>query len=118
MKAIIDLGKRGTVFDTARAQLTTGMATGTAVDFHLSFESVRSLFGELTPARMELLDTLRRSGPCSIYALAKTAGRNYSNVHGDIARLLDLGLVERQEDDTVLVPFEAIEIRMPLPMAA
>ena len=67
---------------------------------------------------MELLDTLRRSGPCSIYALAKAAERNYSNVHGDVARLLDLGLVERQDDDTVFVPFDAIEIRMPLPMAA
>ena len=114
MKPNIELGKRGSVFAAARAQL----AEGAPVDFRLSFESARTLFTELTPARMELLDTLRRSGPCSIYALAKAAERNYSNVHGDVARLLDLGLVERQDDDTVFVPFDAIEIRMPLPMAA
>jgi predicted transcriptional regulator len=113
MKAIIELAKRGSVFDAARAQ----HADGAPVDFHLSFESARTLFSELTPARMELLETLRRAGPCSIYALAKAAGRNYSNVHTDVARLLDLGLVERQNDETVFVPFEAIEIRMPLPLA-
>jgi predicted transcriptional regulator len=114
MKAIIELGKRGAIFDTARTQL----AGNAPIDFHLAFESARTLFAELTPARMELLDTLRRAGPCSIYALAKSAGRNYSNVHTDVTRLLDLGLIERQEDETVLVPFEAIEIRMPLPLAA
>ena len=114
MKAIIELAKRGSIFETANAQLRSDAP----LDFHLSFESARTLFAELTPARMELLETLRRAGPCSIYALAKAAGRNYSNVHTDVARLLDLGLIERQADEAVFVPFEAIEIRMPLPLAA
>ena len=53
------------------------------------------LFAELTLARLELLDTLRRAGPCSVYGLAKTAERNYSNVHTGVARLEELGLSER-----------------------
>ena len=50
------------------------------------------MFAELTTARLELLNTLRGMGPCSVYALAKAAERNYSNVHADISRLVDLGL--------------------------
>ena len=87
-------------------------------DYLLSFESARSLFAELTPARLDLLDTLRRVGPCSVYALAKAAERNYSNVHADVSRLEELGLIERSEDGSVSVPFEAVEIRFPLARVA
>jgi hypothetical protein len=52
---------------------------GKSIDYHLGFESARVLFSELTPARIDLLDTLRRMGPSSMDALAKVAGRNYSN---------------------------------------
>ena len=72
----------------------------------------------VTPARPDLLNTLRGMGPVSVYALAKAAGRNYSNVHADIARLVDLGLVERTDDDTVLVPFDTVEIHMALAQVA
>lgn len=68
----------------------------------------------LAPARLDLLDTLRRVGPCSVYGLAKVAERNYSNVHGDIARLQELGLVERTDEAAVTVPFDAVEILVPL----
>lgn len=110
MKAIIDLAPGGTVFATAAAQL----ADAGSADYHLHYESARALFSELTPARIELLDTLRRQGPCSVYALAKAAGRNYSNVHSDIAALEAIGLVERGENDAVYVPFDSVEIRLSL----
>ena len=76
------------------------------------------MFAELTPARLDLLDTLRSIGPASVYALAKAAERNYSNVHTDIARLEELGLVERVEDGSVSVPYDAVEIRVPLARVA
>jgi predicted transcriptional regulator len=53
-----------------------------------------------------------------VYALAKMADRNYSNVHTDVARLLELGLIERSDDGMVSVPFDAIEIRFPLAQVA
>jgi len=114
MKAIIELGKKGNIFGVARDQLSAGRAG----DYRLSFESARMLFSELTPARIDLINTLRQTGPSSVYALAKAAGRNYSNVHTDVARLLELGLVERREDETVFVPFDEIDIRLPLATAA
>lgn len=76
------------------------------------------LFSELTPARVDLLDTLRRVGPCSVYALAKAAERNYSNVHSDVARLEELGLVERTDEGSVSVPFDSVEILVPLARVA
>jgi predicted transcriptional regulator len=117
MKAIIEMARRGSVFQSA-AQQVAGARKGRAPDFRLSFESARSLFADLTPARLDLLDTLRRVGPCSIYALAKAAERNYSNVHTDVSRLEELGLIERSEEGAVSVPYEAVEILIPLAQSA
>jgi predicted transcriptional regulator len=117
MKAIIEVGKRGSATRTARLQLAEARR-GRTPDFRLSFESARTLFSELTPARVDLLDTLRRVGPCSVYALAKAADRNYSNVHTDVGRLEELGLIERTEDGSVHVPYDAVEILLPLAQVA
>lgn len=117
MKAIIDVSPKGSVFKAAREQIA-GAQAGREPDYRLSFESARTLFAELTPARLDLLNTLRGMGPSSVYALAKAAGRNYSNVHGDIGRLVELGLVERSGEETVQVPFDTVEIRMALAHAA
>jgi predicted transcriptional regulator len=117
MKAIIEVARRGSAVRSARAQLAASQR-GVPADFRLSFESARALFSELTPARVDLLDTLRRVGPCSVYALAKAAERNYSNVHTDINRLEELGLVERTEDNQVSVPYESVQILVPLAQVA
>jgi len=116
MKAIIEVARKGTIFKIARTQVVAARR-GRAPDFHLSFETARALFAELTPARLDLLETLRRVGPCSVYALAKAAARNYSNVHTDVARLEELGLIERTEEGDITVPYEAIEIVVPLARA-
>jgi len=117
MKAIIDLAKKGTVFRTANRQFAVAKP-GKAVDYRLHFESARALFSELTPARIELLETLRSIGPCSVYALARAAQRNYSNVHSDTAALERLGLVQRDDNESVFVPFDLVEIRLSLSTAA
>jgi predicted transcriptional regulator len=117
MKAIIEVAAKGSLFRTAAKQVTAARK-GRTPDYRLSFESARSLFAELTPARLDLLDTLRRIGPCSVYALAKTAQRNYSNVHTDVARLEELGLIERTTEGAVSVPYESVEILVPLARAA
>lgn len=114
MKAIIEVSPRNSIFDAARAD----MAAGGNEDFHLSFDSARLLFSEVTPARLDLLNTLRKEGACSVYALAKAADRNYSNVHADVARMIDLGLVERGDDDKVYVPFDDVEVHFHLAAAA
>jgi len=114
MKAIVDIAPRGAIFTTAALQL----AENKEADYRLHFETARLLWSHLSGARLELIDTLHKQGACSIYTLAKVARRNYSNVYKDIAILEELGLVERDEKEYVFVPFDAIEIHMPLSKAA
>ena len=115
MKAVIEIAPRGSVFAVARNQLKAAETDPLfGADYHLSFESARALFAELTPARIDLLESLRQCGPCSVYALAKTVARNYSNVHTDVGKLEEHGLVQRTPEDAVFVPFESVEIHLDL----
>jgi predicted transcriptional regulator len=115
VRAVIEIAPRGSVFKTARKQLKTAESRpGFGADYHLSFESARALFAELTPARIDLLEALRRQGPCSVYSLAKEVERNYSNVHTDIGKLEEHGLVQRTPEDLVFVPFDEVEIHLAL----
>jgi predicted transcriptional regulator len=50
--------------------------------------------------------------------LAKETGRNYSNVHADITKLLELELVARDEKGRVFVPWDDVEISVSLNMPA
>ena len=74
----------------------------------LSLEDLPLLLRTLTPARWQLLDRLRESGPASIYQLAKVLGRDYKNVHTDVTALARIGLIERQGDSGVAVTWDVI----------
>src|SRR5215213_4277408 len=67
----------------------------------LSLADLPLLLRTLTPARWELLDRLREAGPLSIYQLAKRLERDYKNVHTDVARLADIGLIRKEADGRV-----------------
>jgi len=51
-------------------------------------------------------------------ALAKAAQRNCFSVHTDVARLEVLGLIERNEEGAVSLPYESVEILVPLAQVA
>jgi predicted transcriptional regulator len=115
-KAIVEIPRRGEYFDRAM-EVARRVDAGEEVpeaDYHLGFASAAQLFGELTTARLALLEALKALGPVSIYALAKHLGRNYSNVHSDTAKLRELGLVEKNAEGRVWVPWEEIQIRVTL----
>lgn len=81
-------------------------------DYQLDFPSPVELLAELPPKRLQILRELKAAGPMSVYALARQLGRNYSNVHGDIQRLLALGLVEKNASGQMWVPFEDIVVQV------
>jgi predicted transcriptional regulator len=58
--------------------------------YFTSIEAARSL---LTPSRLALLRAIRAKRPRSIYELAKTMGRDFKNVQGDLRLLERYGLV-------------------------
>jgi predicted transcriptional regulator len=74
----------------------------------LSLGDLPLLLRTLTPARWQLLDRLREDGPFSIYELAKRLQRDYKNVHTDVSRLTDLGLIEKQPDGRIGVPWDVV----------
>jgi predicted transcriptional regulator len=80
----------------------------------LSFPDLPALLRSLTPARWRMLERLRAGGPMTIFALARRLGRDYKNVHTDIARFAALGLVERRRDGLVAVPWDAVRAELRL----
>lgn len=72
-------------------------------------------FGEIfTPKRVALIEELKTHGAQSIYGLAKRLARNYSNVHADVGKLLEFGIVEKDEAGKVFVPWDEIDVQWPL----
>jgi predicted transcriptional regulator len=74
----------------------------------LSLADLPLLLKTLTPARWELLERLRQAGPSSIYELSRKLERDYKNVHTDVTRLVDIGLIERAADGRVSVPWDVV----------
>lgn len=50
----------------------------------------------------------------TVAALARGLSRDYKNVHGDVAALMEWTVVEPEADGRVCVPWEEIELRLPL----
>jgi predicted transcriptional regulator len=83
-----------------------------------AFESMDGLLKVLTANRWALLRALRRLGPASIRALARHLDRDYRGVHGDVAILVEAGLIARDDEGRVHVPWSRITAEMALDAAA
>jgi predicted transcriptional regulator len=83
-------------------------------EVRLTFESLPLLLRNLTPARWALLEDLKRHGPLSINELARRLKRDYKNVHTDVTRLIELGLVNRGADQRVAVSWDIVTAEMKL----
>lgn len=81
-------------------------------DYRLNFASAAQLLSELPPRRLDTLREVKRAGPVSIYAVAKALSRNYSNVHADVQKLIEHGLVEKDGSGRVFVPWEDVVVRV------
>ena len=73
----------------------------------LSFANLPLLLRTLSPARWTLLQELKKN-PASIYELAKRLARDYKNVHTDVTRLVEIGLIVRDAEARVSVPWDVV----------
>jgi predicted transcriptional regulator len=80
----------------------------------LSFADLPLLARTLTPARWALLQQLAKAGPQTVYGLAKLLARDYKNVHTDVARLLELNLLEKNRAGEVGVAWQAVRAELKL----
>jgi predicted transcriptional regulator len=84
----------------------------------MSFESPASLFRVLTPARWGVLETLQQAGPCGLRALARLLNRDASAVHRDVVALAQRGLIDKDAEGQLFVPFSRIHTEFDLARAA
>jgi predicted transcriptional regulator len=54
----------------------------------------------------------------NIRQLAESLGRDYKNVHCDVTALLDWGLLERDAQGKLVVPYDEVVLHVPLRQAA
>ena len=114
LKVTVEDPKRGPArFAELWRASEAGTEPGTPVEL-LVFEDLETLLRTLTSARWRLLKTLRGCGPSSVRALSKAASRDYKSVHGDVRILEAVGLVERTEDNLVMVPWDAVTAELML----
>lgn len=78
------------------------------------FTSEDELFSTLSPKRMELLKYLKKNGPLSCRKLATNLNRAYANVHEDVRQLMQLEIIQKDEDGKLIVPWDEIDIAVPL----
>ena len=73
---------------------------GDAVDSPptLSFTSYDDLMETLTPRVLDLIEAIHQEGPSSINKTAQVVDRDIKNVHEELSRLAQLGIIFFEED--------------------
>lgn len=82
----------------------------------LSFEGYDELMGTLTPRVLDLIEAIRRDEPESINEAARVVDRDVKNVHEELSRLAQLGIVYYEEDGRSKRPvvwFDELVIELP-----
>ena len=92
----------------------------------LTLDNLAALVKTLSPARCQLVQALRAAGRLSIYELSKRLGRNYKNVHTDVVSrnyknvhtdvvsLVEAGVIDRDADGLVSVPWDLLRAELSL----
>lgn len=82
----------------------------------LSFASYEELLGTLTPSVLDLIRSVRREEPASINEAARVVERDVKNVHEELTRLAQLGIVYFEEEGRSKRPvvwFDELVIDLP-----
>ena len=94
------------------------LEVGEAVDSTptLSFTSYDDLMGTLTPRVLDLIETIRQEEPASINETTRVVDRDIKNVHEELSRLAQLGIIFFEEDGQSKRPvvwFDELVINLP-----
>ena len=76
----------------------------------ISFESPELLFKVLSGRRWDLLKVMTGAGPISIREAARRLDRDVKAVHGDVHRLLKVGILQKTDKGQIEFPFEAVHV--------
>jgi len=95
-----------------------GLAKGDTTDSTptLSFTSYDDLLETLTPRTLKLIEAIRRDEPASINEAARVVDRDVKNVHEELSRLAQLGIIFFEQDGQSKRPvvwFDELVINLP-----
>jgi predicted transcriptional regulator len=76
----------------------------------ISFESPELLFKVLSGKRWDLIKVMTGAGPMSIREVARRLDRDVKAVHGDIHKLLNVGILQKTEKGQIEFPFDAVHV--------
>jgi predicted transcriptional regulator len=82
----------------------------------LSFTSYDTLMETLTPRVLDLIETIRREEPSSINEAARVVNRDVKNVHEELTKLAQLGIIffeEEGQSKRPVVWFDELIINLP-----
>ena len=82
----------------------------------LSFTSYDDLMETLTPRVLDLVEAIRREEPASINETARVVDRDVKNVHEELSRLAQLGIIFFEKDGQSKRPvvwFDELVINLP-----
>jgi predicted transcriptional regulator len=79
-----------------------------------SFESPEALFRSLTPARWAVVERLQAIGASTLRGLARELRRDVKSVHRDVHALIEIGLIEKDSRERLVVPFSRIRAEFDL----
>lgn len=82
--------------------------------FGIGFESLPQLLEVFSLERWDLVTYLSAQGPMTLADLARGLGRDEAKVHGDVDALMEWTVVERGADGRVWVPWDEVDLRLPL----
>jgi predicted transcriptional regulator len=108
--SLADMGKR---FAGAWNRATSGEQVQ---ETHVTFLDVQTMLDTLSPRRLELLRHVRQHEAANVRELAQTLGRDYKNVHQDVAVLESAGLLVR-DGRKLAAPWDELQANVSL-MAA
>ena len=99
--------------EKAAAKMQRSIKSGKYQGEVLNFESPAVLFGKLTERRWNLVREIQRAEkPVGVREIARRVKRDVRRVHDDLAVLLELGLIERTDDEAIVCPFSDIHVDM------
>ena len=118
-EAIIRIGSGDdAILDDSAIRFKNAWKSGKSGPAVFTFSSPAQLFSVISPKRWELIERLQHLGPSTIRGLARSLERDVKRVHEDVMAMIEWGIVERDLDGKVCVPFEVIHAAFDLKAAA
>ena len=80
---------------------------------HFTFLNIQTMLETLSPRRLDLLRHVRQHGAKNVRELAQALGRDYKNVHQDVAVLEATGLLIR-DGRKLFAPWDELQAHVSL----